>query len=415
MTTRRHLLKLTESTIRQIEYVLPKLKYSTYIKEVTKWLENFEESEAFIALDFLFYLEYITTSELQNRLEEQLIAIEKNFGNTANYLFCSYAKYPKSNDLVLYLLSKCPTFKKFALENRAKIVNPLESSNLQEVDTVIYVDDFIGSGNSFTEWYKEKEILKKIHQKSILHERQAILAAIVMEEGKELLQIKFPDIKIYAELRSKAFCENRSPFNLTNNREQLRMIASKYGKLISKNPLGYDNSQSLVAFEYGTPNNSLPIIWSESNWHPIFPRFGNSRIKKASAIKSEAAFFIGIMNKLNIKFENNINVNIKGEEVKLSKRDDHSILVYLILRDKHFSNLSICQIIGITIRELDKICEKALMKKLIDKKGDLNMNGIEFLKILKRNKNVFQFRGENNIPDYDDKNIFVPKSFGKVT
>lgn len=59
-------------------------------------------------------------------------------------------------------------------------------------------------------------------------------------------------------------------------------ICQKYGeKLYPKHPLGYDDSQLLIAFEYNTPNNTLPIIWSSTNnessnietiWHPIFER-----------------------------------------------------------------------------------------------------------------------------------------------
>ena len=65
-------MKITDLRFRNIEYVLPKLKYSCYTANVIRWLENFEESEVDVALDFLFYLEYITFSELQYRLIEQL-------------------------------------------------------------------------------------------------------------------------------------------------------------------------------------------------------------------------------------------------------------------------------------------------------------------------------------------------------
>ena len=42
---------------------------------------------------------------------------------------------------------------------------------------------------------------------------------------------------------------------------------------IKKDALGYNDSEMLIAFEYNTPNNCLPIIWVESNdWIPLFKR-----------------------------------------------------------------------------------------------------------------------------------------------
>ena len=104
MATKRHDCKLTERMVRQIEYILPKLKYSVYVQQVRLWLENFEENEVDHVLDFLFYLEYISFSELQLRLNEQLASLDKHFGKNIKYLLVPYAKYPKSNDIVMYLI-----------------------------------------------------------------------------------------------------------------------------------------------------------------------------------------------------------------------------------------------------------------------------------------------------------------------
>ena len=38
--------------------------------------------------------------------------------------------------------------------------------------------------------------------------------------------------------------------------------------------LGYGDAEVLVALEYNTPNNSLPIIWVENeDWNPLFKRY----------------------------------------------------------------------------------------------------------------------------------------------
>jgi hypothetical protein len=46
-------------------------------------------------------------------------------------------------------------------------------------------------------------------------------------------------------------------------------MVEKYGKKLYKNHmLGYKDSQLLLGLEHNTPNNTLPIFWSEKGWNP---------------------------------------------------------------------------------------------------------------------------------------------------
>src|SRR5207249_1444723 len=48
----------------------------------------------------------------------------------------------------------------------------------------------------------------------------------------------------------------------------------KYGTKIFNSPLGYGNCELLLGLFHNTPDNSLPIFWSELNeWQPIFKRY----------------------------------------------------------------------------------------------------------------------------------------------
>lgn len=46
-----------------------------------------------------------------------------------------------------------------------------------------------------------------------------------------------------------------------------------YGAIISRYPLGYRDGQLLIGFFHNTPDNTLPIFWSENDWIPIFKRY----------------------------------------------------------------------------------------------------------------------------------------------
>lgn len=423
MTTKRHDCKLTEKIVRQIEYILPKLRYSVYIQQVKSWVENFEEQEVDHALDFLFYLEYIPFPELQSRLDRQLNSLDALFGKKIKYLLLPFGQYPKSNDIVMYLLSKCPTYKKLKKEKRIDISLDIQNYKFDTKIVLVFVDDFIGTGKSFQKWYRKNNIPNFFGSNLMIYEEQAILSAIIMEDGSQFIKHRFPEIRVFAEFRSKIFNKTNSPFNLSNNRSALRNLCLKYGpeivtgfqrpNKIFKAPLGYGKSEALVAFDYGTPNNSLSLIWGDSNWTPIFPRTAKSRMQKASEIKSEAAFYLGLMHKLKISFEEDIDINIDSKNIHLSARDDHAILVYLVLTEKLYSQLQICQVLGVTFYELDKIILKAYNKKLLTRKGELTRKGIKFLTGLKKASNIYKFRKNDKLSIRN--NIFVPKSFRKMT
>ena len=117
---------------------------------------------------------------------------------------------------------------------------------------------------------------------------------------------------------------------------------------------------------------------------------------------------------MGINFDSDIEMTIDEQQIRLSARDDHSILVYLVLVNKHYSPIQICQVLGITIFELNKIVGKAVQKKLANRQGVLTRRGIEFLARLKSVANIFTFRKNDELKVRDAK-VFVPKSFRNMS
>ena len=70
-------------------------------------------------------------------------------------------------------------------------------------------------------------------------------------------------------------------------KEQAKRMCEYYGDRILSNedkksgatPLGYGDCGYLLGAYYNTPNNTLPIIWSEENlWYPIFKRYNKKYV-----------------------------------------------------------------------------------------------------------------------------------------
>jgi hypothetical protein len=83
----------------------------------------------------------------------------------------------------------------------------------------------------------------------------------------------------YCELldeSSKCFSENSKTYPDTSVRNKAKNIAHHWGSRLEKRcPLGYGELEMTIVFERSCPNNTLPILWSESSsmkWRPLFKR-----------------------------------------------------------------------------------------------------------------------------------------------
>lgn len=416
----QHKFSFTPENVRKIEYVLPKIKYSSYIGNIIKWLENFEESEVDYAIDFLMFFEFITLNELQLRLTEQLSLLNKTIPENQKMLLIPFAKYVKSNDIIAYLISKTMIFQDMKKKGKIDITRDFKDYKYQKETVLVFIDDFIGTGDSFLTAYKEHHIDVFMGNNSNIYYECYLLAAIVMNRATVLLSFKIPELRVFAEVRFNAFCQKNSPFIISHGPRKMRALALKYGQklVILKRegkeifyPLGYGMSEALVSFDYGPPNNTIPIIWSGDKWHPIFPRLANDKIKQAKEIKKSVAFYIGVMKMLKLDLYDDESLTIGDRTYTYNSRSDHSLVTVMCLLSRKYDKILICQIIGITMSELQSIFNYGIEKKLIDKDNTLTYAGNVFVTTLLKNANKQTFRSKKR-ENFELKNlIFVPKQF----
>ena len=241
-----------------------------------------------------------------------------------------------------------------------------------------------------------------------------------MNRGKDLLRYKIPELRIFAQDRFNVFGVNNSPFIISQGASKMKALALKYGQklVIVKRegkdifyPLGYGKCEALISFDYGPPNNTIPIIWSSDKWHPIFPRLAKDKMKQAKEIKKSVAFYIGVMKMLKLELYEDRNVTIQGRIYPYNSRIDHSLITVLCLLSKRYNDILICQIIGITIGELDTIYSYGREKRLLDSNNSLTYAGSAFVTDLIKNAAKQSFRSKKR-ENFEIKNlIFVPKQF----
>jgi len=137
---------------------------------------------------------------------------------------------------------------------------------LQDADTLVFVDDFSGTGSQVVEFWPATQELIASEAKTFL-----ILAATTAD-AKSRIE-RETSLKVYT---NKILGNNRNVFGensqLFDARARTKLL--RYCTLADKKaPKGFGECGLLFAFSHTTPNNSLPILHaSKRTWRGLLPR-----------------------------------------------------------------------------------------------------------------------------------------------
>jgi len=156
-------------------------------------------------------------------------------------------------------------------------------NKLKYIDTVVFIDDFSGTGDTI------KKFLKIIAE--MVKDKQVIVMVIhVTDKAKKTINDSFEEFgyknaKLYFENESKGFFENYEDLKDQRN----RLLKFEEETLGSKHPLGFKKTEALVTFYRNCPNNTISSFWWNENedWRALFQRknkildfFGEKKIKE---------------------------------------------------------------------------------------------------------------------------------------
>ncbi|HIB46881.1 MAG TPA: hypothetical protein EYN07_02360 [Flavobacteriaceae bacterium] len=416
-----HSYDFTPKSLKIIDYLLPKLKFSVMPSKIVRWLENFEEKDLNYAYDFLQVFEYVNYTEFQYRLEDQLKSILNELDKKDKILVVPYGKLGKSATLVTYPLTHSDTYETLENEGRIYLSKDLELFK-KKVDCVIFIDDFIGTGETFCNDYIASGAKSWCDSKTIT--KRYVLTAIVMEKGKEKIETSYPNITVKAQERHKLYKYGFSPFMALGKVGDYQSFSNRYESksTMSHGHLnGYGNSQSIVAFTHCTPDNTIPIFWWDEDWFPLFPRENRTRMDDAKEFKKGIAFYIGICNRLKIdllslkKYEKASSKVEYESQRKYNNRLHHSVIALLKLKQKGVEDHVISHILGLTDKELDEVYERTYNLKLTDLSRNINSKGFLYLKNLEKKISKEKFRKETSENLKPKKLIYIPETFKGLT
>jgi hypothetical protein len=143
----------------------------------------------------------------------------------------------------------------------------------------VFIDDFCGSGSQASIYLKQ--IVENI-KFEIPDIEVNYLMLFGTEHGiNEVRKLDlFDDVEAVFTIDEtfKAFSDESRYFKISQgdniDKDFSRETAIKYGTNLYFEPLGFNKCELLLGLFHNTPDNSLPIFWSEKNdWKPIFKRY----------------------------------------------------------------------------------------------------------------------------------------------
>ena len=144
-----------------------------------------------------------------------------------------------------------------------------------QFDNIVLLEDFVGSGNQI----KEPIEFAANEFPNINFLVVPIVMCPKADSVVAELEQKYKNVRVKPVIRlnSDSFIEEKKEDNKDDYFKSVHDISNKYHPQMKKagykgHPLGFRKMGSLVVLHTNTPNNSLPLIWSSSDWYPIFNR-----------------------------------------------------------------------------------------------------------------------------------------------
>ncbi|MFE4109406.1 hypothetical protein [Kosakonia sp. YIM B13611] len=301
-------MELSKTTSCKDKENQPDARKLVYTQQGEKWLNQFDELDREVAKLLLNSLTLVSHTEFRRNLENLIMeASAKVDGPVGLY---AIRELKKQNDEGFFSTHVIPFFEQAILSKDGKSVNSVEATSdqgseaivaqiirqlskanpnkilnhpskerlrIHQCDSLIFIDDYIGSGRRVYEFidafWRDKTIVSWLSTK---HIKIQVVAYSATERGIELLgSLKAkPELIIHRD--SPTF--KTLPIK-AERRDALLYLCEKYGRKALKKRKhvwwGFNKGMSSLIFEHGCPNNTPAILWATEDkngeWIGIFP------------------------------------------------------------------------------------------------------------------------------------------------
>ena len=386
--------------------------------DVIRWLFNFDDEDVELAVQLLEHVIFLRDDDVKGRLYDQIVKLPRD----RKKHIVPLGKPGKSGAAVSYWihgLMKRNELRGMAFHSSFEDFISYRNSQKWETqnDVVVYVDDFIGSGGSVVTALSSLD--KKEVRPEVLSDaysgRLYVVAAVVMDNGYSKITKDISGAVILGDSHCKGFDPHKKVYGSYFKTKAVREMCYKYGEQLYKGwPLGYENTQSLVLMQHSSPNNTIPVLWSDNqyqgrNWNPLVPRNNLLKIKRAYTDRTSVYRWLSCLKKIFVGGSEYVDFGL------LFTKSNFNLVFILICLIRRKSEAFIYNTMGISLVEMDRLWQEGIDKKIWDSKHkptSLALN--EYKDAIKRYK-LLREEGMQEFRIWDEKdNIYIPETFRGV-
>lgn len=383
--------------------------------DVIRWLFNFDDEDVELAIQLLEHVVFLRDDDVKGRLYEQVMKLPKD--RTKHIV--PLGKPGKSGAAISYWihgLMKRNDLQSMNFHSSVEAFISYRNSVAWETlnDVVVYVDDFIGSGGSVVE---ALSLDKKRVRPEVLSDacsgRLYVVAAIVMDNGYSKITKDISGAVVLGDSYCKGFEPHKKIFGSYFKTKAVREMCYKYGEQLYKGcPLGYKNTQSLVLMQHSSPNNTIPVLWSNNqyqgrNWNPLVPRNNLLKIERAYTDRNSVYRWLSCLKKIFVDGSECVDYGL------LFSKSNFNLVFILICLIRRKSEAFIYNAMGISFVEMERLWQEGMDKGIWDSKHkptSLALN--EYKDAIKRYKILRNDERQEFSPILDEKdNIYIPETF----
>ncbi len=273
-----------------------KLLYTT---RGSKWLNQFDYGDQENASKLVQYLTLVSHNEFERNLLKFVEDNINNIGGTValfavrevdtNQTFFNQAKSSSKGEVCLDSLSRgnnhgsearvAAMIRNLCRESSSTILNhpTIEKIRKMKCNEIIFLDDFIGSGNRvfefLTSFWRHPTIASWL---SLKYLKFRVLSYSGTEKGTKTVSRHRSNPKVSTCYPCPTI---ESMLCTKTQRDAVIELCRKYGEKSHKNKnmwFGYRQTKGTLIFEHGCPNNVPSILWGRYNtkesWYPLFPK-----------------------------------------------------------------------------------------------------------------------------------------------
>ena len=386
--------------------------------DVIRWLFNFDDEDVELAVQLLEHVVFLRDDDVKGRLYEQVMKLPKD--RTKHIV--PLGKPGKSGAAISYWihgLMKRNDLQRMNFHSSVEAFISYRNSVAWETlnDVVVYVDDFIGSGGSVVEALSlEKKRVRPEVLSDACSGRLYFVAAIVMDNGYSWITQDISGAVILGDLYCKGFNPHKKVFGSYFKTKAVREMCYKYGEQLYKSwPLGYQNTQSLVLMQHSSPNNTVPVLWSDNqyqgrNWNPLVPRNNLLKIERAYTDRNSVYRWLSCLKRIFVGGSEFVDFSL------LFTTSNFNLVFILICLIRRKSEAFIYNAMGISYMEMERLWQEGMDKGIWDSKhnpSSLALN--EYKDAMKRYK-ILRDEGRQEFSRILDEkdNIYIPETFRGV-